>query len=108
MLQINDVHKAYGDNVILEGVTLIVNRGERLGLVGPNGCGKTTLLRIVVGQETPDRGSVSLTPADVRIGYLEQALSYAEGTTVAQVLRGGTVDPEREIRELAERAAEYK
>ena len=71
MLQVNNVHKAYGDDVLLESVTLIVNKGERMGLVGPNGCGKTTLLKIIVGQETPDQGSVSFTPPDLRIGYLE-------------------------------------
>ena len=103
MLQVNNVHKAYGDDVILEGVTLIVNRGERVGLVGPNGCGKTTLLKIIVGQETPDRGSVLFTPPDLRVGYLEQALTYAEDATVAQVLRGGSANPEQEIGELAER-----
>ena len=103
MLQINDIHKTYGDDVILEGVSLIVNPGDRLGLVGPNGCGKTTLLKIVVGQEAPDKGSVSFTPPDLRIGYLEQALSYPEGATVAAVMRGGLADPEREIRDLAER-----
>ena len=87
MLQANNLSKTYGDNVILEGVTLIVNRGERLGLVGPNGCGKTTLLKIVVGQEAPDRGSVSFTPPDLRIGYLEQALSYPKDATVAEVMQ---------------------
>jgi ATP-binding cassette subfamily F protein 3 len=103
MLQINDVHKTYGDQVILEGVTLIVNEGERLGLVGPNGCGKTTLLKIVVGRELPDRGSVSFDPPDLRLGYLEQALSYPDGATVADVMRGGSSDPEREIQDLGER-----
>jgi ATPase subunit of ABC transporter with duplicated ATPase domains len=105
MLQVNNLHKSYGDNVILEEVTLIVNRGDRLGLVGPNGCGKSTLLKIVVGQERPDQGSVSFTPPDLRIGYLEQALTYAEDATVAQVLRGGLADPDQEMRELAERLA---
>jgi ATP-binding cassette subfamily F protein 3 len=102
MLEINDIHKAYGDDVILEGVTLIVNADDRLGLVGPNGCGKTTLLKIVVGQEKPDQGSVSLTPPDLRIGYLEQALSTPEEATIADVMRGGLADPEQEIKELAE------
>ena len=62
MLQVNNIHKAYGDDFILEAVTFILNHGDRVGLVGPNGCGKTTLLRIVVGEEQPDRGSVSWQP----------------------------------------------
>ena len=105
MLQVNDIHKAYGDDVILSGVTFTLNQGDRAGLVGPNGCGKTTLLRIVVGQERPDRGSVSWQPPDLRIGYLEQALSYPEGTTVEEAMRGELVQAERAVRELADRMA---
>lgn len=103
MLQVNNVHKAYGDNIVLEQVSLIVNHGERVGLAGPNGCGKTTLLKIIVGEEQPDQGSVAFQPPDLRIGYLEQALSYAPEATVGQVMRGTLAEAEREVRELAER-----
>ena len=105
MLQVNNLHKAYGDNVILSGATFILNHGDRAGLVGPNGCGKTTLLRIVVGQERPDQGSVSWQPPDLRIGYLEQALTYPERTTVGAAMRGELAQAERAVRELAERMA---
>ena len=105
MLQVNNLHKAYGDNVILSGATFTLNHGDRAGLVGPNGCGKTTLLRIVVGQERPDQGSVSWQPPDLRIGYLEQALTYPERTTVGAAMRGELAQAERAVRELAERMA---
>jgi ATPase subunit of ABC transporter with duplicated ATPase domains len=105
VLQVNNLHKAYGDNVILSGATFTLNHGDRAGLVGPNGCGKTTLLRIVVGQERPDQGSVSWQPPDLRIGYLEQALTYPERTTVGAAMRGELAQAERAVRELAERMA---
>jgi ATP-binding cassette subfamily F protein 3 len=106
MLQVNNVHKAYGDDVILEGVTFIVNDGDRLGLVGPNGCGKTTLLRVIVGEERPDAGSLSRQPPDLRIGYLEQALTYPPGATVGSALRGDLVRAEQQVRTLAEQMAQ--
>ena len=105
MLQVNNLHKAYGDNVILSGATFTLNHGDRAGLVGPNGCGKTTLLRIIVGQERSDQGSVSWQPPDLRIGYLEQALTYPERTTVGAAMRGELAQAERAVRELAERMA---
>ena len=65
MLQVSNIHKSFAGDVILDGVSFTINRGERAGLIGPNGCGKTTLLRIILGQESPDRGSVRLGPGDV-------------------------------------------
>jgi ATP-binding cassette subfamily F protein 3 len=105
MLQVNNIHKAYGDDVILQGVTFIVNDGDRVGLVGPNGCGKTTLLRIIVGEEQPDQGSVSWQPPNLRIGYLEQALTYPEGATVGTAMRGEFAEAERHVQTLAEQIA---
>ncbi len=90
MLQVSNIAKAYGDDMILDSVSFVVNPGERVGLVGPNGCGKTTLLRIIAGQEPPDRGSVRLSPANIRVGYLAQALEFVPGATVGDVMREAT------------------
>jgi ATP-binding cassette subfamily F protein 3 len=88
MLNVNQVSKTYGIQTILEDVSFIINSGDRVGLVGPNGCGKTTLLRIIMGYEQPDRGRVSVDPG-VSIGYLAQGLEPSFGETVGEVLRSG-------------------
>ena len=89
MLQLSNICKRYGDVTVLENVSFIANPGDRLGLLGPNGCGKTTLLRIIAGQEQPDQGSVQFNPPDLRLGYLEQGQRYAEGDTLADFLQVG-------------------
>lgn len=87
MLQASDISKRFGDAQVLRKVSFTVNPGDRVGLIGPNGCGKTTLLRILAGQEQPDTGSIQTTPGTLLIGYLEQGLSYQEGDTLDDVLR---------------------
>ena len=94
--------------MVLADVSFVVNPGERVGLVGPNGCGKTTLLRIIVGQEQPDRGSVRFSPADVTVGYLAQALEFEPGATVGDVMRqavDGLHEVERQVEALAQQMA---
>ncbi len=89
MLQLSNVCKRYGDVTVLESVSFIANPGDRLGLIGPNGCGKTTLLRIIAGQEQPDEGSVQFNQSVLRLGYLEQGLHYAEKDSLADFLQVG-------------------
>jgi ATP-binding cassette subfamily F protein 3 len=108
MLQVSNVAKSFGDNLIFEKVSFTLNPGERLGLIGPNGCGKTTLLKIILGEVQPDAGSARLSPADVRAAYLAQALEYEPGQTVGQVMKqaiAGLVEAERRLETLAARMA---
>jgi ATP-binding cassette subfamily F protein 3 len=108
MLQVSNVSKSFGDNFILDHVSFTVNDGERVGLVGPNGCGKTTLLKIVLGEIQPDGGSAWLSPAGTRAGYLPQALEYQPGQTVGDVLKtaiAGLAEAEQRLQDVSVRMA---
>jgi ATP-binding cassette subfamily F protein 3 len=87
MLQLSNVSKRYGDNQVLTNVSFTLNVGDRFGLVGPNGCGKTTLLRIIAREESPDQGSVQINPPTLRVGYLEQGQRCGGDDTVADFLQ---------------------
>ncbi len=89
MLQLSNISKHYSDVLILADVSFTLNDGDRMGLIGPNGCGKTTLLRIVMGAESPDSGAVRIQPEFAHVGYLEQGSSHPAGTTLDDVLRAG-------------------
>jgi ATPase subunit of ABC transporter with duplicated ATPase domains len=67
-----DVARAHGSFTVLDGVDVSVGPRTRLGVVGPNGVGKTTLLRVLAGIQQPDRGSVTSAPPTLRVGYLPQ------------------------------------
>jgi ATP-binding cassette subfamily F protein 3 len=104
MLTANQIHKSFGDNVILTGVSFNLNPGERVGLVGPNGCGKTTLLRILAGLDSPDSGSVKK-PNALRTGYLPQGLVLPEAETVGAYLDRAQGAPSRLTAEVERLAA---
>ncbi len=78
-----DLVRAYGDRVVLDGVDVVANPGQPLGLVGENGSGKSTLLRLLSGEERPDSGSIAV-PAD--LAYLGQEPTFAAGATIGDVL----------------------
>jgi ATP-binding cassette subfamily F protein 3 len=104
MLQVSNIRKTFAGEIILDSVSFTINRGERAGLIGPNGCGKTTLLRIILGQEPPDSGSVRLGPGDIRVGYLAQALEYAPEATIDLVIKeaiAGLTSAELRVQTLA-------
>jgi len=78
--------KAHGGFVVLDGVSLSVGPRSRIGVVGPNGVGKTTLLRILAGIEAPDGGRVTVAPPDLTVGYLPQETVARPGETLAAYL----------------------
>jgi ATP-binding cassette subfamily F protein uup len=80
-----DLQKHFDDRTILDGVSLTIRRGERVGLVGLNGCGKSTLGRILAGLEPDDGGTISRRRG-ARIEYLEQEPSLPPGCTASQVV----------------------
>ncbi len=81
LISLENVDFAYGDNSIFRGVSFTFNEGERAGLIGANGEGKTTLLRVILGELAPDAGKVYLKNGS-RIGYLAQNGGYTSGNTV--------------------------
>lgn len=94
MLTVHHLSKSYNLNTILADVSFNIAPGERVGLIGPNGCGKTTLLRILAGEDTPDTGHVSRLPADLRVGYLPQGMTLEPQLTLEDVLRSVAGDPQ--------------
>ena len=86
---------------ILDGLSFTVTAGERVGILGHNGCGKTTLFRILVGELRPDEGEVMIAPSK-RLGLISQIPVYPEGWTTEQVLK----DAHRHLYQIAERMEE--
>lgn len=79
--------KSYIDKVIFNEADLLINFKERVALVGPNGSGKTTFLKMLLGEEAPDKGTVEL-GANVKVGYLPQVITFDnEEYTVIQAFR---------------------
>ena len=83
MIAVTNLSKSYGTQVLFENVTFNINPGEKIGLVGRNGHGKTTLFRLITGQEEPDSGTITI-PKGYRIGYLKQQLEFTEPTVLAE------------------------
>ncbi len=86
MLTAHHLHKSYGIQPILQDISFSVSAGERIGLIGPNGCGKSTLMRLLAGLETPDSGTILQTRPGLRVGYLSQGFEPAPGQTIADTL----------------------
>ena len=87
MLQIQNLHKAFGRKLLFEDVSFTMTAGERLGLVGRNGSGKTTLFRLITGEEAADEGVLKM-PRGQRVGYLSQHLRFQGGTILEEACRG--------------------
>jgi len=88
MISLNNISKSYGKRGLFSKISVTINRGEKIGLVGPNGSGKTTLFSIILGELEPSSGKVSINKG-VRIGYLPQeALFRSDRTVLAEITQG--------------------
>jgi len=88
MLTLDSVSKYHGSSPILVDVSLAVPPGSRTGVVGPNGIGKSTLLRILAGLEEPDSGSVARVPTSLDVAYLAQERDSVEPLSGGEAARG--------------------
>lgn len=86
MLQVSNLSKSYGDRVLFEGVTFTVDPGEIVGLVGRNGCGKSTLFKILTKQEEADSGDVIVSQG-YKVGYLNQHISFSKPTLLEECVQ---------------------
>jgi ATP-binding cassette, subfamily F, member 3 len=83
MISVNNVSVLFGSFVLLDEVSFLITRHERLGLTGKNGAGKSTLMKIIAGLEQPTTGSVE-GPKDATIGYLAQQMKISDSTSVLE------------------------
>jgi len=81
LISVQDITKSFGTHDVLKGVSFSLQKGEKMGLVGVNGCGKTTLMRIITGEVESDGGMIHKNK-DLRIGYLAQVDDIALTDTV--------------------------
>ncbi|MBI5681680.1 MAG: ABC-F family ATP-binding cassette domain-containing protein [Deltaproteobacteria bacterium] len=83
MLKVSGLEKSYGRQVIFDNVSFVMNPGERIGLVGRNGHGKTTLFKMILGEEEPDSAVISI-PNYYTIGHLSQHIRFTEDTVLKE------------------------
>ena len=96
LLNMEHVCKTYGDRTLADDISFYMKDGDRVGIVGVNGCGKSTFLRLAAGKEVPDSGKVSYDP-NVRLGYLPQDPPFDPEKTVIQQVEAGLDPTAREI-----------
>jgi len=99
VIEANNLSKAYGENLLMEGFSFALPPGGIIGVIGPNGAGKTTLFRMIIGQEKPDSGALKLGDT-VKLAYVDQSREVLDpGKTIWETISEG-----REIIELGSRS----
>jgi ATP-binding cassette subfamily F protein uup len=91
LLSANEIRLTYGYQTLLDGVTLAIGAGEKVGMVGRNGCGKTSLLKILSGQSSADSGEIAVRRS-LRIGYLPQEFELDAELSVGENIAAGAAD----------------
>jgi ATPase subunit of ABC transporter with duplicated ATPase domains len=86
MLHARGISRAFGGQTVLDDVSISLDGRDRVGVVGPNGVGKTTLLRVLAGLEAPDAGTVERAPRQLTVGYLPQEPDAVAGETLLEYL----------------------
>jgi ATP-binding cassette, subfamily F, member 3 len=104
LVTLTDIHKSFGPEIVLDGLQERFFAGEKIGLIGPNGCGKTTILNLILGNIEPDIGKV-IKRKGLRIGYLPQEPVFDGALTVIEQMHAGlesVLGIQRKLDELAE------
>ena len=100
MVSFDAVSKQYGDNILMDGVDLDIRRGDRIALIGANGCGKTTLLKIILGEEAHDSGIVKKSE-NARIAYMPQIIEFDNPeATILDTFREATGEKQEKARSV--------
>lgn len=94
-LQVEDLTKSYGDRMLFDSITFGVNEGDKIGVIAKNGTGKSTLLRLLSGHESPDSGSITFRN-DLRVGFLDQMPVFEPDTTLMHNLLPAIHDTDHE------------
>lgn len=84
-IKIENLHKTYGTKTLLEGIYLSLRTGDRVGLIGPNGTGKSSLIKVIAGLDSYDEGQI-ITPNDYQISYLDQNPLLDESLTILETV----------------------
>jgi ATP-binding cassette, subfamily F, member 3 len=87
MISVENLTKSFGKYILFDSISFKLNSRERIGLVGRNGHGKTTLFRLVAGMDHPDSGNI-LMPKGYRIGYVQQHIDFSKGTVLEEAMTG--------------------
>jgi ATP-binding cassette, subfamily F, member 3 len=87
MISVENLTKSFGKYILFDGISFKLNSRERIGLVGRNGHGKTTLFRLVAGMDQPDSGNI-LMPKGYRIGYVQQHIDFSMKTVLKEAMTG--------------------
>ncbi|MBC8342216.1 MAG: ABC-F family ATP-binding cassette domain-containing protein, partial [Proteobacteria bacterium] len=88
MIQLDSVTKAHGSQILFVDASMSAFNGDRVGLVGPNGCGKSTVFRLIMQEEAPDGGQVSVV-RNTTLGYFSQDTGDMSGETVLEATTAG-------------------
>lgn len=87
MLSVDNLTKSFGARTLFSDISFRINKGEKVGLVGRNGHGKTTLIRVLTGEQEQDSGNISM-PRNYTIGYLKQQLNFTKSTALEEAASG--------------------
>ncbi len=99
LLEATQISKAYGELVLFKDSAFYINRGEKIGILGPNGCGKTTLIKTILGEEIVDTGEIFLSPA-AGVAYVGQELPQGEKGTLQELVANWTREQQKRTLQL--------